>query len=45
MIEHPEFREDLSQKYVEYGERFRIDKCIDKMEEMFRDAASGVHRQ
>ncbi len=45
MIEHPEFREDLSKKYVEYGERFRIDKCIDKMEEMFRDAANGVHRQ
>ena len=45
MIEHPEFREDLSKKYVEYGERFRIDKCIDKMEEMFHDAANGVHRQ
>ena len=45
MIEHPEFREDLSKKYVEYGERFRIDKCIDKMEEMFQDAANGVHRQ
>ena len=44
MIEHPDFRENLSKKYVEYGERFRIDKCIDKMEEMFRDAASGAHR-
>ena len=44
MIEHPEFRKELSEKYVEYGERFRIDKCIDKMEEMFRDAVNGVHK-
>lgn len=44
MIEHPEFRKNLSAQYIEYGERFRIDKCIDKMEEMFRDAANGVHR-
>ncbi len=44
MIEHPEFRAAESKKYVEYAERFRIDKCIDKMEEMFSDAIDGVHR-
>ena len=44
MIEHPEVRKELSEKYVKYGERFQIEKCIDKMEEMFRDAIAGVHR-
>lgn len=45
MIEHPELREDLHQKYVGYAERFRIEKCIDKMEEMFNDAIEGKHRE
>lgn len=43
MIEHPEIRQELKDKYVEYAERFRIDKCIDKMEEMFEDAAARRH--
>ena len=44
MIEHPEVRKELSEKYVQYGERFQIGRCIDKMEEMFRDAIAGIHR-
>ena len=43
MIEHPEIRQELKDNYVEYAERFRIDKCIDKMEEMFEDAAAHRH--
>ncbi len=44
MIEHPELREALREKYIAYAERFRLDKCIDKMVEMFEDAAAGKHR-
>lgn len=43
MIEHPDFRENLSRKYAEYAEQFAIEKCIDKMEEMFFDAVQGKH--
>ena len=28
----------MSKKYVEFMEQFRIDKCMDKMEEMFEYA-------
>ena len=43
MIEHPEFRNDISKKYIEYAEKFQIEKCIDKMEEMFNDALAHRH--
>ena len=45
MIDHPELREQLREKYIGYAERFRIDKCIDKMVEMFEDALGGKHRK
>ena len=45
MIEHPEVREQQREQYVKYAERFRIEKCIDKMEEMFSDAVDGKHRE
>lgn len=41
MIEHPEFREAQSSEYIRYAERFRIEKCIDKMEQLFADAIAG----
>ena len=43
MIEHPQQRERQKQDYIEYAERFRIEKCIDKMVQMFEDAAAGRH--
>lgn len=43
MIEHPQQRERQKQEYIEYAERFRIEKCIDKMVQMFEDAAAGRH--
>ena len=43
MIEHPEERAALREQYIEYAERFQIEKCIDKMVEMFEDAAAGRH--
>ena len=41
MIEHPEFREAQREEYIRYAERFRIEKCIDKMEKLFADAIAG----
>lgn len=43
MIEHPEFREEQSREYIRYAERFRIERCIDKMEKLFADAIAGRH--
>ena len=45
LIEHPQIREQQREQYIEYATRFRIEKCIDKMEEMFFDAAEGRHRE
>lgn len=42
-IENPQVRQELSERYVAYGERFRLDKCIDKMEQMFEDAVAHRH--
>ncbi len=34
-IEHPEVKNELSAKYIEYGHSFALDKCVEKLEEMF----------
>lgn len=39
-IEHPEEKAQLSKKYVEFMKQFRVEKCIDQMEEMFKFAIS-----
>ena len=36
--EHPEEKEKLSKEYVEYGKTFHLDKCISRLEGMFRTA-------
>lgn len=33
--EHPEIKNELSGKYIEYGKTFALDKCVAKLEEMF----------
>lgn len=38
MIEHPEIKNTLREKYIAFSDRFRIDRCIDQMEKMFNDA-------
>lgn len=45
MIEHPEVRQTQREQYIRYAEKFQIDKCIDKMEEMFEDAVAGRHKE
>lgn len=37
-IENPKEKEKMSKRYLEFMEQFRIEKCMDKMEEMFRYA-------
>ena len=36
--EHPEEKRKLSEKYVEYGKGFALDKCVHLLEEMFEQA-------
>lgn len=37
-IEHPEEKAKESVEYIEYGKRFELESCIDRMEKMFEDA-------
>ena len=37
-IEHPEEKQELKQKYIEYAKQFNIKTCLKQMEEMFKDA-------
>lgn len=37
-IEHPKEKEEMSKKYVEFMQQFKIQNCMDKMEEMFQYA-------
>ena len=37
-IEHPEEKEKLSKKYIEYAKQFALENCVDQMEQMFKDA-------
>ena len=37
-IEHEEERKLLAPKYIEHSKEYSIDRCIDKMEQMFLDA-------
>lgn len=39
-IEHPQERIEMKAKYAAYAEQYRIEKCVDQMEEMFRDAVA-----
>ena len=36
-FEHPKEKEFFSSKYIEFGERFNQDECMQKMEQMFLD--------
>lgn len=37
-IEHSQEKKEMSKRYLEFMEQFRIEKCMDKMEEMFKYA-------
>lgn len=39
LIEHPDIKKEIRQEYLEYSKRFNLSTCIDKMEEMFQEAA------
>jgi len=38
LYEHPEDRKELSDYYLEFSKNFEMDKAMDKMEQMFKDA-------
>lgn len=37
-IEHPEEKAELSKRYIEYAENFRVENCVREMEKMFETA-------
>lgn len=37
-FDHPDERAEMERRYAQQGERYRIDRCVEKMEEMFREA-------
>ena len=45
MIENPEIKEELKERYRDYSKQFQLSYCIDKMEEMFQDAIKANNEQ
>ncbi len=45
LIDHQEFKNALSEEYLEYSKQFQIENCITKMEEMFEEAVSNYEKQ
>lgn len=45
MIEHPEELKELRKQYAESAEKYRIDKCIDQIEEMFKERIEKTKKQ
>lgn len=43
-VEHPEEKAVESKEYIEYGKRFELGHCIDKMEQMFEDVIKEKKR-
>ncbi len=39
-IEHPERKAEMSKRYIEYSSRFKLNRCIDLMVDMFEEAAA-----
>ncbi len=39
-IEHPEEKDELSAKYIEYSQRYRVENCVLEMEKMFETVIS-----
>ena len=45
LIEHPQEKEELSKKYIEYSKKFAISHCIDLIEEMFKKAIDDYGKE
>lgn len=43
-IEHPEEKQELSKRYLEYSKQFEINHCITLMEQMFKDAIENYEK-
>ena len=44
-LDNPDKKKEMSKRYLEFMEEFRIDKCMDKMEEMFKYAISNKQKK
>jgi 1,2-diacylglycerol 3-alpha-glucosyltransferase len=44
-IEHPDERRELEHKYSELAEKYRLDDCVRKAEEMFEDAVNEQRKR
>ena len=40
-IEHPEEKKAMAQKYIESSAKYRLDDCVNRMIDMFREASSA----
>ena len=45
MIEHEDVRKELSDKYVEYGKTFKLENCVNQMEDMFKEAIRDFNNE
>ena len=41
-LEHPQARQQCSQQYLGYARQFDYEECMDKMEQLLRDAVEGA---
>ena len=41
-LEHPQARQQCSQQYLGYARQFDDEECMDKMEQLLRDAVEGA---
>lgn len=44
-IEHPEEKDELSKKYIEYAENYRVENCVNEMEKMFETVIAENKQQ
>ena len=42
-LDHPEEKDEMSRRYIEYSQEFRIENSVTKLETMFHDAIDYYH--
>lgn len=45
LIDHPEIKQIIQKKYLDYAKPFQMKICVDKMEKMFKDAVAKQNGQ
>ena len=44
-FEHPEEKAKMSQRYVEYGDTMRVERCVERAEEMYQETIAAFRKQ